>query len=55
MNSVLKNLLTIWFSTGLLNIQRIDWKSPTVLGIQKFFLNLFSKSLLEGFYGTKKP
>lgn len=32
MNSILKNLLVLWFSTGLLNIQRIDWHSPAVLG-----------------------
>ncbi|CAF0907496.1 unnamed protein product [Brachionus calyciflorus] len=31
MNSVLKNMLILWFSTGLLNIQRIDWKSPATL------------------------
>jgi hypothetical protein len=32
MNSNLKNLLGLWFATGLLNIQKIDWKSPAVLG-----------------------
>ncbi len=31
MNSVLKNLLTLWFSTGLLNVKRIDWNSPASL------------------------
>ena len=32
MNSILKSLLVLWFSTGLLNIQRIDWNhSPAVL------------------------
>lgn len=31
MNSILKNLLTLWFSTGLLNIQQITWNSPTSL------------------------
>ncbi len=32
MNSVLKSLLILWFSTGLLEIKRIDWnKSPAVL------------------------
>ncbi|RNA10854.1 malonyl- mitochondrial [Brachionus plicatilis] len=31
MNFILKNMLVLWFSTGLLNIQRIDWKSPTIL------------------------
>ena len=32
MDSVLKNLLILWFSTGLLNIQRIEWNSPASLG-----------------------
>lgn len=31
MNSVLKNLLSLWFSTGLLNVKRIDWNSPASL------------------------
>ena len=33
MNSVLKNLLGLWFSIGLLNVKRIDWNSPASLGI----------------------
>lgn len=34
MNSVLKNMLVLWFSTGLLNVKRIDWNSPASLGKQ---------------------
>jgi hypothetical protein len=32
MNSVLKNLLSLWFSIGLLNVKRINWNSPASLG-----------------------
>lgn len=31
MNSVLKELLTLWFSVGLLQLQRVTWESPAVL------------------------
>ena len=32
MNSVLKNLLNLYFTAGLLNIQKITWDSPAALG-----------------------
>lgn len=31
MNSSLKSLLSLWFSTGLLSIQHVDWNSPACL------------------------
>jgi hypothetical protein len=39
MNSILKTLLTLWFSTGLLNIQRVNWNSPASLGKKNFLVN----------------
>ena len=41
MNSVLRNLLGLWFSTGLLNIERVDWNSPASLGESDYSLKLF--------------
>jgi hypothetical protein len=32
MNSVLKNLLNLYFTAGLLNIEKITWDSPASLG-----------------------
>ena len=50
MNSVLKNLLGLWFSIGLLNVKRIDWNSPASLGSNINFSPNFKRFFLAGYF-----
>ena len=42
MNSQLQNLLNLWFSAGMLQLQRVTWNSPANLGNKS---NTFTNNL----------
>ncbi len=53
MNSVLKNLLSLWFSIGLLNLKRISWNSPASLGKCLVRTKLSTSNLIVLFQSKK--